>query len=202
VEGRILGKIDLGKETSMGSIESQMKTDTKLKRISWLSGKDSRKEFHNLIHHLNEESLKECFNELDGKKAHGIDGIDKEEYGKNLDDNMKAIVERMKRMAYRPGPVRQVLIPKSGKSNAKRPLGISNFEDKIVQKMLQKILESIYEPLFLDCSYGFRPGRGCHDAVRDLRQYVLERETQIVIDIDLSNFFGTIDHKERLCSAG
>ena len=101
----------------------------------------------------------------------------------------------MKNMAYRPGPVREVLIPKEGKPGATRPLGISGFEDKIVQKMMQKILESIYDPIFLNCSYGFRSGRGCHDAIKDLQHYLHTNETQTIIDIDLQNFFGTIDHE-------
>lgn len=137
----------------METTESLSKTDTKLKRIRWLSGQDSKKEFHNLIHLVSEDSLRECFNELDGKKAVGVDGIDKEKYGENLDENLRNLVTRMKRMAYRPGPVRQVLIPKGGKPNEKRPLGIGNFEDKIVQRMMQKVLDSIYEPQFLKCSY-------------------------------------------------
>lgn len=74
----------------------------------------------------------------------------------------------MKRMTYRPLPVRQALIPKEGQPGAKRPLGISVLEDKIGQKMMQKVLESIYEPLLLDCSYGFRPRRGCHEAIQAL----------------------------------
>ena len=98
-------------------------------------------------------------------------------------------------MAYRPGPVRQVLIPKDGKPGATRPLGISNFEDKVVQKMTQRILDSIYEPLFLDCSYGFRDGIGCHDAVKDLLNHLFRNQVQTVIDIDLANYFGSVDHK-------
>ena len=94
-----------------------------------------------------------------------MDGVTKADYGANLEANLKGLTGRMKRMAYRPGSIRRVLIPKEGKAKATRPLGISNFEDKIVQKMIQQILESIYEPLFLDCSYGFRPGRGCDDAI-------------------------------------
>lgn len=180
----------------MGSTESQNETNTKLKRISWLSQKDLQKVFNNLIHLFNENSLRDCFNELDGKKAIGADGINKEQYKGNLEENLKDLVSRMKRMAYRPGPVRQVLIPKPGKPNEKRPLGICNFEDKIVQKMMQKVLESIYEPLFLEGSFGFRPGRSCHDAIKALIHHLFYRDVQTVIDIDLANFFGSIGHKE------
>jgi RNA-directed DNA polymerase len=174
--------------------ELTMKTETKLKRIAWLSQKDSTKQFNCLIHHYNEESLKQCYKELDGKKAIGHDGIDKEKYGEQLDKNIQDLLSRMKRMAYRPGATRQVLIPKAGKPGALRPLCIANFEDKIVQKMTHKILESIYEPLFLSCSFGFRPGIGCHDAIRAVYQYLYKYEVETVIDIDLANFFGTIDH--------
>lgn len=180
----------------MRSIESQSKTATKLERIRWLSERDSKKEYHNLIHLFNEDSLRDCFNELDGKKAVGADGIDKKTYRENLDANLRDLTARMRRMAYRPGPVRQVLIPKAGNPNEKRPLGICNFEDKIVQKMMQKVLESIYDPQFLKCSYGFRAGRGCHNAVKDLLNHLYRCEAQTIIDIDLSNFFGSICHKE------
>jgi RNA-directed DNA polymerase len=174
--------------------ELTMETETKLKRIAWLSQKDTSKQFNCLIHHYNEESLKQCYRELDGKKAVGHDGIDKTKYGEQLDENIQDLLSRMKRMAYRPGVTRQVLIPKAGKPGALRPLCIANFEDKIIQKMTHKILESIYEPLFLSCSYGFRPGIGCHDAIRAVHQYLYKYEVQTVIDIDLANFFGTIDH--------
>ena len=147
------------------------------------------------MHLFNEESLAVCFNELDGRKAVGADGISKEDYGVNLKANLTCLVKRMRDMAYRPGPVRQVLIPKEGTEKALRPLGISNFEDKLVQAMTHKILESIYEPIFLPCSYGFRPGRGCHDAIRALHQHLYKQRVGFVIDVDLSNYFGTIDRK-------
>lgn len=178
----------------MGATETQSITKTKLNRIALLSKQDPRRSFESLMHHFNEESLKECFHELDGKKAVGIDGINKETYGENLDQNISTLITKMKNMAYRPGPVREVLIPKEGKPGATRPLGISGFEDKLVQRMMQKILESIYDPIFLNCSYGFRPGKGCHDAIRDLQHFLHEKAIQTVIDIDLKNFFGTIDH--------
>ena len=186
----------------MRTPESQTTTETQLKRIAWLSGRDKHKQFDCLMHHFNEPSLKECFHQLSADRAVGADGITKADYAENLDANLKDLIGRMKRMAYRPGPVRRVLIPKEGKPNATRPLGISSFEDKIVQKMMQQILESIYEPLFLDCSYGFRPGRGCHDAIRGLRHHLYGNEVQIVIDMDLSGYFDSIDHNLLLAFLG
>ncbi len=178
----------------MGTPETQQTTRTKLDRIAWLSSQDSDKKFDCLMHLFNKESLTSCFHQLDKNKAVGIDGIDKASYGKNLDGNIQGLLKRMKDMAYRPEPVREVLIAKEGKPGATRSLGISNLEDKIVQGMMQKVLESIYEPLFLECSYGFRPGIGCHDAIQDLQKHLYETKIQTVIDIDLKNFFGTIDH--------
>lgn len=179
----------------MGTTETPEITRTKLNRIAWLSKKDANKKFECLMHLFNYESLVDCFHQLDKDKAVGIDGIDKATYGLELDKNIKKLVNKMKDMAYRPGPVREQLIPKEGKPGATRPLGISNLEDKIVQKMMQQTLESIYEPLFLECSFGFRPGKGCHDAIKALHRHLYDRNVQTVIDIDLKNFFGTIDHK-------
>jgi len=146
------------------------------------------------MHLFNEASLAACFHELDGKKAVGIDGTTKAEYGEHLEVNLANLVARMKRMAYRPQPVRQTLIPKEGEPGATRPLGISVLEDKIVQKRMQKVLESLYEPLFADCSYGFRPERGCHDAIQSLHEHLHRYEVQTVIDVDLANYFGSISH--------
>ena len=147
-----------------------------------------------LMPHYNQESLKGCFGELDGKKAVGADQVSKDEYGVNVDNNISDLIARMKTMSYRPGPVREVLIPKEGKPGATRPLGISNFEDKMVQRMTSKILEPIYEPTFRNCSYGFRPNRDCHMAVKDLCDSIHKNQYEVVIDVDLKNYFGTLDH--------
>lgn len=178
----------------MGSTEAQITTATKLKRIAWLSSRDQGKQFDCLTHLIDAETLGDCFRRLDGRKAAGEDGITKAQYGEQLDRNIDSLLSRMRRMAYRPGPVRQVLIPKDDKPNALRPLGISNFEDKLVQGAMAKVLESVYEPLFLDCSFGFRPGRGCHDAIRALHSHLYKYEVATVIDVDISGYFDTIDH--------
>ncbi len=176
--------------------ESSTVTEMKLKRIAALSAANPDMVFTHVIHHFNLDSLRTCFQELDGRKAIGSDGIDKASYGENLEANLQNLIDRMKRMAYIPGSVRQVLIPKEGKPGATRPLGISNFEDKIVQKMMHKVLESIYEPLFHENSYGFRPGRSCHDAIEALHAHLSTHEVETVIDVDLSNYFGSISHRE------
>lgn len=170
-------------------------TNTKLKRIAWLSEQNPDMKFECLMHHINEASLAECFHKLDPKKAVGIDKITKDNYGSNLQRNLCSLVDRMKSMAYMPSPVREVQIPKDGTKGKVRPLGISNMEDKIVQTMFARILESIYEPLFLDCSFGFRPGLSCHDAIKKLHRFIYTNRCETVIDVDLENFFGSIDHK-------
>lgn len=174
---------------------SQSNTDTALAEIAWLSANNPHQVYHSLMHQINVDSLSRCFDRLNGRKAVGVDQVSKVIYGENLTANLEDLIARMKRMAYRPGPVREVQIPKEGKKGATRPLGISNFEDKLVQKRMQDILEGIYEPLFFDFSYGFRPNRSCHDAVKDLMEHLFKEEVEVVIDVDLANFFGRIDHQ-------
>ena len=172
--------------------------DTKLIRINELSTSDHKMVFKQLMHHFDVESLLRCYQQLDGKAAVGSDGITKEKYGENLIENIHNLVGRLKQMAYKPNAVRQVMIPKEGKRGATRPLGIGNFEDKLVQKRMQDILEAIFDPLFLSSSFGFRTGLGCHDAVKALRDHLYHRPVYKVIDLDLSNYFGTINHDKLM----
>ncbi len=174
----------------------KMEMETKLKKIEKLSSENPKMEYKMLIGHFSKRNLICCFNELDGKKAKGIDGVSKDEYGENLEENIESLIDRMKKLKYYPAPVREVKIPKG---NGKyRPLGISNIEDKIIQSMYAKILTKIYEPIFIEESFGFRPGRSCHDAVKSVHQYVSKTNHGVVLDVDLSNFFGTINHRKLI----
>jgi len=143
---------------------------TKLERIAEMSRINAKEVFTSLYHLLNKELLMQCHKELNGKKAVGIDGISKAQYTENLDENLDNLVLRLKNKSYKPMPSKRVHIPKG--NGGKRPLGIAVYEDKIVQLALKKIVEAVFEPRFLNCMYGFRPNRGCHDALRALNSSV------------------------------
>jgi len=165
---------------------------TKLTLISEIARRDNRAKINNVAYLLNEANLKECFEMLKEGKAAGIDGIGIEEYGRALDENLKNLVARLKSQAYKPQPVRRTYIPKA---NGKlRPLGIPSTEDKIVQVGITRILEAIYEPDFLDCSYGFRPKRDCHQAVERLDKIIWTMPVNHVIDCDIKGFFDNVSH--------
>lgn len=170
--------------------------ETKLDRIAKRSGEDCRAKYGHLMPLYTVDNLTCCFNELDGRKAVGIDGQTKENYESELTENLKNLVSRMKSMSYRPQAVKEVLIPKS--NGGTRPLGISVIEDKTVQLLTKKILEAIYEPTFRESSFGFRPKRSCHQAVREVINSSFEGNVSVVIDVDLENFFGSIDHDKLL----
>ena len=142
---------------------------------------------------MNKELLKGCFEGLRKDAASGIDRVTKEEYGKDLEANLSDLVERLHRMASIPQPVRRVYIPKPG-STKQRPLGIPALEDKLMQAGLVRILEAIYEGDFIDDSYGFRPGRGCHDALRTLSLEVEGGSVHVIVDADIKGFFDNVQH--------
>lgn len=168
--------------------------ETKLKRISELAKVNHDMVFTSLAHLLNEKNLKQCHRELPSGKATGVKGVTKEAYGIELDENIKELVGRLKKNAYRPVPVKRTYINKPG-TRKKRPLGIPDHEDKIVQRALGKILNAIYENDFLDSSFGFRPNRSCHDALKILNVYIEKRYTNYVVDADVKGFFDNVDHE-------
>jgi RNA-directed DNA polymerase len=166
---------------------------TKLARIAEIAEQRPKEKFTSLYHLINKKLLLACHLELDGKKAVGVDRVSKEQYEENLEENIEDLVERLKNKSYRPQPVRRVYIPKDEKG--KRPLGIPSYEDKIVQLALTKILQEIYEVEFLECSYGFRPGRSCHDAVRELNRTIEFGKISYIVDADICSFFTQVDHE-------
>ncbi|MBA7533192.1 Group II intron-encoded protein LtrA [subsurface metagenome] len=131
---------------------------TDLRRIGEKARKEAELVFASLFHHVTDvDNLRVCYDALPEDRAVGIDGVTKQGYGKNLEENLQNLSDRLKRMGYRPQPKRRSYIPKSG-SEKGRPLGISCFEDKIVELAVNRVLEPIYETVFEDSSYGYRPG--------------------------------------------
>ena len=166
---------------------------TKLSLITEIAKRDRRCKLNNLIHIPDDENLKECFKMLKKNKASGIDGVSIEEYNKNLNENVKDLVKRMKQLSFRPNPVRRVNIPKA--NGKQRALGIPTVEDKLVQMGISKILEAIYEVDFEDFSYGFRPGKSCHSALDKLNKVIMTKPINHIVDADIKGFFDNIDHK-------
>ena len=146
------------------------KTWTKLSLISEQAKRDPLFRFTSLAHLLDKEFLKGCYNSLNRNKAVGVDEVSWEDYGRNLDENLESLVSRLKSKKYKPIPAKRVYIPKS--ETEKRPLGISALENKVVESGVTRILGSIYEQDFLDCSYGFRPKRSCHQALKTLNELI------------------------------
>ena len=140
--------------------------------------------------------MKLAYGRIRKDAAVGVDGVTKEQYGEHLEDNLRALYTRMRERRYRHQPIRRVHIPKApGKT---RPIGISTIEDKIVQNALTMVLEVLYEPVFLDCSYGFRPGRSAHDALRTVNAACMRGEVSWVLEADIESFFDSIDRKKLM----
>lgn len=165
---------------------------TKLERIDKLARLEKDTVFNNLWHVVDLSLLRECYRQLEGKKAVGIDGMTKERYGLELEDNLAGLLKRIRRGAYKPKPSRIVEIPKEDGST--RPLAIACFEDKIVQSAVSTILTKLYEPLFHPCSYGYREGMSGHQALRELMKYSNQNNDGATVEIDLRKYFNSIPH--------
>lgn len=175
-------------------LSNRESVETKLQRIAEKARKEPDCQFTSLFHLMDVEFLRGCFEWLRKDAAPGIDKVTKEEYGKNLEGNLCKLVERLHSMSYIPQPVRRVYIPKLGSTN-QRPLGIPALEDKLVQAGLVRILGAIYEGDFIDDSYGFRPGRGCHDALRKLSMEVESGSIHVIVEADIKGFFDNVQHE-------
>lgn len=152
------------------------------------------KKVQNLASYINVETLKAMHKKMDAKKAVGIDKVTKDEYELNLEENLKCLVAKMKSGAYKPHPSRRVYIPKDSKGKM-RPLGISSYEDKLVEAVIAEILTQVYEPKFYSFSYGFRPNRSCHMAVREVVKDIQLYKTSWVVEADIKGFFDHVSHE-------
>ncbi len=171
---------------------------TDLTRIGERARRQPDLVFTSLYHHVTDlDNLRVCYRLLDGNKAVGVDGVTKEQYGENLEENLQALSDRLKRMGYRPQPRRRSYIPKPG-SEKGRPLGISCFEDKIVELSVKQALEPIYEVFFEDNSYGYRPGRSQHLCLDTLGRIIQQKRVSHIVESDIRGFFNEVSHKWTL----
>jgi len=152
--------------------------------------------FNNLLTHIDRHSLREAYNALDGSKALGIDRISKCDYGKQLEDNLNNLAERIHRGTYRPQAKREVLIPKA--NGKQRPLAVGCFEDKLVEWTVAKILTNVYEPVFIRNSFGFRSDKSAHQAIKATYQSLKDNKRPYVVEIDFAQFFNTIPHRQMM----
>ena len=161
------------------------------KDIKYFAQRDIKVE--NLMHLVNKENLLKKHKEQQKNKASGIDKVTKEKYSEKLEENIDDLIERMKKFSYKPKSARRTYIPKvNGKL---RPLGIPAYEDRLVQGVMADILNEIYECKFLDVSYGFRPNRNCHQAIREINQRIMINKVNYILDCDIKGFFDNVNHK-------
>jgi group II intron reverse transcriptase/maturase len=165
---------------------------TKLARIAELARGAPDMRFRSLAHHIDIEFLKEAYNATRKDGATGVDGQTADEYAADLERNLRSLLDRFKSGTYRAPPVRRVHIPKG--DGRTRPIGIPTFEDKVLQRAVSMVLGAVYEQDFLDCSYGFRPGRRPHQALKTLRDDLIKVTGGWVLDVDIKGFFDNLDH--------
>jgi RNA-directed DNA polymerase len=166
---------------------------TKLQRIAKLAKDMPGAPMTTLAHHIDVEWLHEAYRRTRKDGAVGVDGQSAEQYAEQLEGNLRSLCERAKSGTYRAPPVRRVHIPK-GDGTQTRPIGIPTFEDKVLQRAVAMVLEAVYEQDFLNCSFGFRPGRSAHQALGALREATMKMGGGWVVEVDISKFFDTLDH--------
>jgi RNA-directed DNA polymerase len=164
---------------------------TDINRIAELAKEDPKRQFYSIAHLITLGALHEAFRRLRKDASAGIDGVTYEQYETNADENIRKLHQRLKEGKYRAQPLRRVYIPKED-GKQQRPISIPALEDKIVQKVVVNLLNAIYEQDFLDCSYGFRPGRGQHQALDEVGRVICARPTGWVLEIDIRSYFDSI----------
>jgi RNA-directed DNA polymerase len=166
-----------------------------LTRIGERARRLREERFTSIYHYVTDrDHLRACYANLRADSAPGVDGVGKEEYGKNLESNLEELSGRLGRLGYRPQPVKRAYIRKPG-TNKQRPLGMLCFEDKLVALGLTRVLEQIYEADFLESSYGYRPGRTQHQALDRLGRTIQQRKVNYVVEADIKGFFDHLNQK-------
>jgi retron-type reverse transcriptase len=170
---------------------------TKLKRFILKAREELHTRFTSLMGLLLDlDGLRESFGRQKGSKAPGVDGVRKEDYAEGVEARLEDLSARIRRLGYRPQPVRRTYLPKS--DGRRRPLGVPSFEDRLVQDRLSCILQALWEPEFRDCSYGYRLGRSAHDALRRVAEVITNERTQWVVEADIKGFFDHVSHAHLL----
>lgn len=180
----------------MSGTPSPESVSTKLEQIAKRAREMPGVAFNTLAHHIDIEWLREAYRRTRKDGAVGVDGQTAEEYAVQLEGNLQSLLDRAKSGDhYRAPPVRRVHIPK-GDGSKTRPIGIPTFEDKVLQRAVAMVLEAVYEQSFYDCSYGFRPGRSAHDALRALREPLMAMNGGWVLEADIEKFFDSVDRTQ------
>ncbi|MER8779060.1 group II intron reverse transcriptase/maturase [Mesorhizobium sp. M0923] len=174
----------------MHRTQSRARMSQSLDRVRQAARLRKKEKFTALFHHINVDTLRTAFYVLKRKAAPGVDGMTWQDYETDLEPRLRDLHERVHRGAYRPQPSRRTFIPKA--DGKQRPLAIAALEDKIVQGATVMVLNAIYEGDFCGFSYGFRPGRGSHDALDALCVAINTRRVNWIVDADIQNFFGSV----------
>jgi RNA-directed DNA polymerase len=173
--------------------QSRVGVSQALERVRTAARERKQERFTALLHHLNDELLRDSFSAIKRDAAPGVDGVTWKGYAADLEANLTDLLDRIHRGAYRALPSRRVYIPKA--DGRQRPLAVAALEDKIVQRAAATVLEAIYEEDFLGFSYGFRPGRGPHDALDALAVAIETRKVNWILDADIQSFFDRVSHE-------
>jgi RNA-directed DNA polymerase len=192
VEGRRLDEGNTGQQNAHRTQSRDDGASSALARVRDVARTDRDARFTALLHHVNVERLRAAYRALSPRAAAGVDEVTWQDYGRDLEANLRDLHARVQRGAYRAKPSRRVFIPKA--DGRLRPLGVAALEDKIVQRAVVEVLNAVYEADFLGFSYGFRPGRGPHDALDALVVGIERKKVNWVLDADFRDFFTSLDH--------
>src|SRR6202045_2874810 len=192
VEPRLGTKGNAGRQSTHRS-QNRARVTQALDRVRHAARQRKKEQFTALLHHVNVDALRTAFYALKRKAAAGVDGVTWQDYEADLELRLEDLHGRVHRGAYRPQPSRRTYIPKA--DGRQRPLAIAALEDKIVQGACAMVLNAIYEEDFLGFSYGFRPGRGPHDASDALAVAITSRKVNYILDADVRDFFGSVSQE-------